>query len=209
MTLTVFTQLPDSVALGAQVSFMPSTAKNPSESGNNNRFSLRPIKRNYTVSISPDDSDEMQAIIMALLGDRFPLAMRDYAAYQVTAEDCQFDNLTGDWLMGRTWAPSTGNFQFFERILVPESMVVSLNGSPATTSSYAISDFGRIQFSGGVTTSDTVSITGTYLTPVALMDAPALQLFGSIGGVPQSQFSSMRFEQLYEKELIDILAEAT
>src|SRR5581483_9229787 len=206
MTLTAFTKIPNSIAISAQVSFTISTAKNPSESGNSSRKSMRPIKRNYMVSVSPDDSDEMQAIVMAMLGDRYPVAMRDYSAYLITDEPCQFDNATGDWLIGRTWTPSTGTRTFFERILVPDDIVVLVNGSPATTSGFTLKDFGRISFSGGVTTGDEVSVTGTYLRPVALVDAPSANLFGAVGGVTQYQFASMRFEELYEAELVELFS---
>lgn len=206
---TQLTKIPNTVAIGAQLTFMVSTAKNMSESGNTSRKSLRPIKRNYMVSISPDDSDEMQEIIMALDGDRFPMAMRDYAAYQVVDEVCAIDETTGDFLMGRTWAPSTGSLTKFERILIPDSdMVVKLNGSAATTGSFTIEDFGRIRPTS-FSTSDEWSISGSYLKPVCLIDAPSANLFGSIGGVVQYQFDQMRFEEIYEAELIDLVAGMT
>jgi hypothetical protein len=206
MTITAFTVIPDSVAVGAQVVFIPSTAKNLSESGNTGRKLLRPIKRNYMVAISPDDSDEMQAIVMAARGDRWPIAIKDYGAFEVTDEECQLDDLTGDYLMGRTWAPITGTLSYFERILVPESITVLHNGSPATTGSYHLADFGRIVFSPSISTGDTVSITGTYLKPIALLDPATANIFGSVGGVPQYQFTQMRFEELFEAELVDLLS---
>jgi len=204
MTLTVFTQIPNSVAVGAQVVFTMGTAKNLSEAGNTSRKSLRPIKRNFMVSISPDDSDEMQAIIMAMLGDLYACPLRDYGAYHVTAEECELDPLTGDYLMGRTWAPVTGTKTYFERILVPDSITVLHNGTPATTGSYSFLDFGRIHFSPGISTGDTVAITGTYLKPVALLDPATSNIFGSINGTAGYEFAQMRFEELFEAELLDI-----
>lgn len=202
MTLTAFTKIPESVAVGAQLTLTMSTAKNVSESGNTSRKSLRPVKRNYLVTISPDDSDEMQAIIMAMRGDRYPVAMRDYKAYQLNDESCQLDPVTGDYMIGRTWAPATGSRSYFERVLVPDNdILVSVNGSPATTSGFTLSDFGRIQISGGTSTGDDVSVTGTYLKPVCLLDNPTANAFGSVGGVTQYQFASLRFEELFESEL--------
>ncbi len=206
MTLTAFTKIPDSIAVGAQVVFTMSTAKNLSESGNTGRKSLRPIKRNYLVSVSPDDANELQAIVMAMRGDRYPVAMRDYTSYQLTDEVCEFDNATGDFLIGKTWSPLTGTRSYFERVLVPDSIVIMVNGSPATTSGPTLLDFGRIHFSGGVTTGDEVSVTGTYLKPVALLDPATANLFGAINGATQYQFASMRFEELFESELRELFA---
>lgn len=202
---TELTRIPNSIAIGAQVQFTMSTAKNISEGGNAHRKSLRPIKRNYMVTISPDDADEIQAIIMAMDGDRYPVAMRDYTAYQVTGELCSFDNESGQFLMGRSWIPSTGTREKFERILVPDDIMVTINGSPASTGSITFHDFGRITYSG-MSTGDTVEITGTYLKPVCLIDNPTADVFGSIGDVAQVQFASMRFEELFEAELLELTA---
>lgn len=203
MTVTAFTKIPDSIAVGAQVVLTASTAKTVSESGNTNRKTLRQIKRNYMVSISPDDSAEMQAIIMALDGDRYPMAMRDYTDYQVTNEVCQVDAVNGDFLMGRTWAPATGDRTKFTRILIPDQITVLLNGSPATTGSFSLADFGRI-IPSSFSTSDQWSITGTYLKPVCLVDSASADMFGSIGGVVQYHFAQMRLEEIFEAELLVI-----
>jgi hypothetical protein len=195
-----FTQIPDSVAAGAQVTFTMSTAKSVSESGNSGRKLLRPIKRNYLVTLSPDDSAEMQAIIMAARGDRYPVAIRDYTAYTLQDELCEVDPVTNDFLIGKTWEPETGDLSVFERILIPESIVVKINGSTATTGTVTQLDFGRLHIPSAAT-GDDVTVTGTYLRPIALLDAPAATAYGNIGGVVQYQFSSMRFEELFEAEL--------
>ena len=74
-----------------------------------------------------------------------------------------------------------------------------------STGSVTINDFGRLLLSG-TGTGDDVSVSGTYLRPVALVDAPSANLFGAVGGVTQYQFTSMRFEELYEAELVELFS---
>lgn len=209
---TSLTRLSYEIASGAQVSYEFDVARNPSESGITGRIAMRSIKRNYMLSVSPKQSDEMVEIIMALYGARYPLVLRDYANnYQLTDE--VIPHATGSTVctIGRTWAPATGTLSVFERILYPDtqesSWVVKKNGVTLSTSpaAYTFSDFGRITISGLID-ADVVTVTGQYLIPVCIVDAPSTTIITNSNGVTLHRFSDIRFEQIFEAELTRLTA---
>lgn len=209
MTVSL-TLLPKSISASAQVTFTFDVAKNTSESGVSGRKAMRPVIRNYMATVSPEDSAEMQAIIMATFGARYPFAMRDYSNYQLTDE--VLTHSSGVAKLGKTWAPATGSLSVYERILVPDTsetpLVIKVAGSPIA---YTVADFGLI--SGSFSDGDTVTATGQFLTPVCMVDQPSATMYTSHApllittGVPvvnttTYQFADMHLEQIFENELI-------
>ncbi len=205
MTITL-SKLSYDIASGAQVSYNFDVARNPSESGISGRIAMRPIKREYMLSVGLNRSQEMVKIIMAMRGGRYPFALRDYADnYQLTDE--VIPHTSGVALLGRTWAPATGSgISVFERILVPDttetSFVIKKNGSPA---SYTFSNFGQATVSG-LSDGDTCTATGQYMVPVCIMDAPSTTIITNSNGATLHRFSDIRLEQIFENELIALTA---
>jgi hypothetical protein len=166
---------------------------------------MRPIIREYMLSVNPSQSNEMVKIIMALRGARYPLALRDYADnYQLTNEEIPHTGTVA--LIGKTWAPATGSLSVFERILIPDTterpFVVKVNGGiPSPSPSFT--DFGKITIPG-LTDGDTVTVTGDYLIPVCIVDAPSTTIITNSNGVTLHRFSDIRLEQIFENELIKL-----
>lgn len=208
---TSLTRLSYEIASGAQVSYEFDVARNPSESGITGRIALRPIKRNYMLSVAPSQSDEMVEIIMALYGARYPLVLRDYANnYQLTDEVIPHTGTVAT--IGRTWAPATGTLSVFERILYPDTQetafVVKVNGSSISglsPAAYSFSDFGKINIPA-LTGGDVVTVTGQYLVPVCVVDAPSTTIITNSNGVTLHRFSDIRLEQIFENELTALTA---
>ncbi len=211
--MTDLTRLSYEIAAGAQVSYTFDVAKNPSESGIAGRIAMRPVMREYMLSVGMNQSREMVHIIMAMRGARYPFAMRDYADnYQLTDEVLPHTGTVA--LLGRTWKPATpasGARSVFERILIPDTteraFTVKKNGvsiggmSPAA---YSITEWGEINISG-LSDGDVVTVTGDYLIPVCIVDAPSTTIITSVGG-NLHRFSDIRLEQIFEAELIALTA---
>lgn len=194
-------RLSNSIVSGAQVLYAPNVTRNPSEAGVSGRIALAPIKREYTLTISSKESDEMVAIIMALRGTRYPLTLRDYVNYILEDEEIPH---TGEIAtIGKTWAPATGDMPepYFERILVIDQsetpFVVEVNGE--APSPYSFEDYGKINIPGLID-DDVVTVSGHYLMAVCLMDAPSTNIIKNKGGLLH-KFADMRFEQIFEPEL--------
>jgi hypothetical protein len=192
-------RIPDAIAAGATVTPVPDTAKNTSEGGISGRKRMRDVLRNYIVTVSPDYADEMQAIIMVAGTDKL-LCMRDPIANALVNEEALIaaDGLSA--LVGKTWAPSTGNLQVFERVLIFDgSVLIEINGVAATSGHAVLGDYGVITLSPALNPlSDTVEVTANYLRPVCMLDAPSANAFGP----GQYQFHDIRLEQIFAKELI-------
>jgi hypothetical protein len=203
---TSLTRLSYEIASGAQVTYTFDVARNPSESQISGRIAMRPILREYMLSVHTGQSSEMVKIIMALRGARYPLAMRDYADnYQLTDEVIPH---TGEVAtIGRTWAPATGTLSVFERILYPDTtetdFVVKVNDVVSPSPSF--SDFGKITIAGLVD-GDVVTVTGQYMIPVCLVDNPSTTIITNSNGTTLHRFSDIRFEQIFENELIALTA---
>jgi len=137
MTVSI-TRIPDQIAANATVTYVPDTSKNTSESGVSGRKLMRPLLRNYLVTISPDYADEMQAIVMAA-GTRYPLSMRDPVANSLVEEEALIASDGASAFVGKTWAPSTGNLSVFERVLILDgSVLIKINGVAYSTPAAAL-----------------------------------------------------------------------
>jgi hypothetical protein len=201
--VVAITRLPYSIASGAHVSFLPDVAKNTSQSGISGRLQMRPILRNYMLTVGLDDSDEIVKIIM--LGGRSPFGLRDYASnYKLVDQVIPHTGTVA--LIGKTWAPATGGVSVFERILIPDTtetpFVVKVNG---ISTAYTFSDFGKVNIAG-LTGTDTVTVSGHYLIPVCFVDAPSTSIILDRNGVALHKFDDMRLEQIFETELIRLTA---
>ncbi len=205
---TALTRLSYEIAAGAQVSYDFDVAVNPSESGISGRIAMREIQREYMLSVAPSQSLEMVKIIMALNGGRKPLALRDYADnYQLTDEVITHTGTVA--LIGRTWAPATGGLSVYERILYPDTteraFVVKVNGATNSPDTHTLADFGQINIPGLVD-GDVVTVTGDYLIPVCIVDAPSTTIITSSSGVTLHRFSDIRMRQIFETELAALTA---
>ncbi len=205
------------IASGAQVSFQDDTQVNPSSSAVSGRISMRPVLREYMLSVNPKQSKQIVHSVMALRGMRYAFAMRDYADnYQLEDEELPHTGTVA--LLGRTWQPEifvdtetgeedTGSLSVFERILIPDTaerdFVVKVNGSIPSPASWTFSDFGQINIPGLVD-GDEVTVTGDYLTAVAYVDAPSTTVITNSNGETIHRFSDMRFRQIPENELIKL-----
>ncbi len=89
-----------------------------------------------------------------------------------------------------------------ERAFVVKKNGVSISG--ASPAAYSISDTGEIDISG-LTDGDVVTVTGDYLIPVCIVDAPSTTIITSVGG-NLHRFSDIRLEQIFEAELIALTA---
>ncbi len=169
---------------------------------------MRQIMREYMLSVAPSQSLEVVKIIMALNGGRKPLALRDYADnYQLTNEVITHTGTVAS--IGRTWAPATGGLSVYERILYPDTteraFVVKVNGAVPSPDTHSLADFGKINIPGLVD-GDVVTVTGDYLIPVCIVDAPSTTIITSSSGVTLHRFSDIRMRQIFENELIDLTA---
>ena len=203
---TTLTRLSYEIVSGAQVSYNFDVARNTSESGITGRIAMRPICRNYMLSVHTTQSLEMIKIIMATRGARYPLVLRDYADnYKLTDEVIPHTGTVAS--IGRTWAPSTGSLSVFERILYVDqqetAFVVKVNGAVPSPATWTLQDFGKINIPGLVD-GDVVTVTGNYLIPVCMVDAPSTTIITAKGGTNLHKFSDIRFEQIFENELIKL-----
>lgn len=201
-------RLTNDIASGAMVSFVHDVVRNPSESRISGRIALRPVIREYMLSVAPQHSDEIVKIVMALRGARYPLSLRDYASnYILTDEEIPH---TGEVAtIGRTWEPATGDFSVFERILLIDQtetpFVVKVNGAVPSPANYTFEDYGKINIPN-LQANDVVTVSGHYLVPVCIVDQPTTEIITNSNGTTLHRFSDIRLEQIFEAELEAILA---
>ena len=214
--MVALVKLTNEIVSGAQVTYDFDVQVNPSESDIAGRIVMRPMKREYMLSVNPAQSAQIVHSIMALNGAAYALALRDYADnYQI--EDELLPHTGTVALLGRTWKPSlavdtetgdetTGTLSGFERILIPDTknrpFVVTVNGTP---SAWTISNFGRINISG-LTDGDAVRATGDYLMAVCAVDAPSTSIITNSNGATIHRFADIRFRQIFENELVELTA---
>lgn len=196
-------RLSNDLVSGAQVTFVPDVARNPSEARISGRIAMRPVIREYMLSIYPKHSEEMVKIIMATRGARYPLSLRDYADnYILDDEEIPHTGTTAT--IGRTWEPATGTLSVFERILLVDesetSFVVKVNGGIPSPVNWSFVDYGKISIPG-LTDEDVVTVSGQYLIPVCIVDSPSTSIITNSNGSTLHKFSDIRLEQIFEAEL--------
>lgn len=202
--------LPDELSTGMAVDIVFATAVNEAESGVSGRKSTRTIPlRLYTVTVNPDGATEVQSIILANLGARYPLAVKDWANnYQLTDEPQDWTLTTDTTVtnLKRTFTPATGSRTFEQRVLIlnPDvSLQIAVNGSPLTSgTTWNITDPGILVINQLLTSGDVLTVTGQYLVPVVFVD-DSLTMDVHLDGL--FSISQMRLREIPEQELIDLL----
>ena len=205
--VTELVRLSYEIVSGAQVSFVDDTSINTSEGGISGRIEQHGIQREYMLSVSPAQSREIVNTIMVTRRRR-PLALRDYAEnYILDNEEIPHTGTTA--LIGRTWAPETGSYSQFERILYVDEeetpFVVKVNGGIPSPADWTLTDFGKITIPG-LDAEDVVTVSGHYLIPVCFVDSPSTSIIKNSNGETLHRFSDMRFRQVFEAELEKLLA---
>lgn len=204
-------RLPDDIAVGALVTYTFGTAKNTSEGGVSGRKSFRSQAiRNYMVSVAPGPAAvEFQKILLSVLGQRYPFAMRDPASFTLSDEPLtDFTVVTGTTHVPlyKTFQPAAGSRSYQQRILLPDTtevpLVFSLNGSPVTPT---FIDPGIAVVGSVLTEDDDLRIvSGRYLIPVCIVDNPSATIQrGPLTDVLYG-FQDVRLEEILENELIDL-----
>lgn len=198
MTVSL-TLIPDDLACNATITYVPDTAKNTSESGVSGRTAMRAILRNYTVTVSPEFAEEVQAIVMTV-GTRYPMGLRDPVSNTLEDEPALIAADGATALVGRTWAPATGSLSAFERVLVIDGTAeIKINGVAAAPGTAVLGDYGVITLSPPLDPdTDDVTVTCDYLQVVCMMDTPAATAFAP----GQYQFHDIRLEQIFAAEFI-------
>lgn len=200
-------RLSNDIVSGAMVAFVHDVVRNPSEGRISGRIALRPVVREYMLSVAPQHSDEVVKIVMALRGARYPLSLRDYA-FNYILDDEEIPHTGTEALIGRTWEPTTGTFSVFERILlVDESetpFVVKVNGAVPSPADWTFEDYGKINIPG-LLDNDVVTVSGHYLIPVCIVDQPTTTIITNSNGATLHRFSDIRLEQIFEAELEALL----
>ncbi len=199
---TELVRLSYEIASGANVSYVDDTSINPSEGGVSGRIEQHGVQREYMLSVSPKQSREMVHTTMVLRRRR-PLALRDYADNYIL-EDEEIPHTGTTALIGRTWAPSTGSYSEFERILYIDQeetpFVVKVNGGIPSPASWTLEDFGKIEIPG-LDDEDVVTVSGHYMIVVCFVDSPSTSIITNGNGETIHRFSDMRFRQVFEAEL--------
>jgi hypothetical protein len=210
---TALPKIPNSIAVNATVTFTGDTSVVSSEAGVSGRKSMRPVLREFMVTVNPSESLEVQKIAMASRVQRRPFSVRDYTAFSFADEILTHDGTTAE--MRRLWAPSAGPFSEYERILIPDesevTTVVKVNGTPLLRTDWDFADFGKIVLDTPITpsdglTGDILTVSGEYLQPVCFVDNPSATILRGPSSRILYQFSDLRLRQIFEAELIALTA---
>jgi len=203
--------LPDQLAADADVAITFDTAVNPSESGVSGRKERRlDAIRTYSVGINPDYVAEVQAIFLANLGRRYPLAIKDWANNYSATDEVLEKTITTDQTtapLRRLYLPKTGPRGYYQRVLVPDERVtpvtIKINGVTVTTGTeWTITDPGIITIYHALDPDDVLTWSGQYLVPVCpIQDALGIRVHhSSLSGIEDVQF-----QEILEAELSQLL----
>jgi hypothetical protein len=202
--------VPDAIAAEAKVDITFDTSVNPSESGISGRKSYRDqAMRKYTVALGPNDAKEIKSVFLAVRGNKWPLCIRDYDDnYQLTNEPQT--HVGGVINLVRTLTPATGSSRtgytntYSQRILIvdqrDEAFSVEINGSPATSGTWTLSDPGILTVTG-LSSGDVVTVTGEYLIPVCFADDAITITMHSTGAF---EVADVHLNEILEQELTDL-----
>jgi len=212
--------IPLQVSTGMSVQVPFATAVNEAEGGVSGRLSTRTIPlRTYTITVNPDDAEEVLSILLACKGARWPVAIRDWAFnYQLTnhAISSSLWTDTTHVPLYRTYTPATGTRSFTQRILIidetEQDFIVKKNGVTQTEGvNYTITDPGILTFSGALTPSpsDTITVTGQYLVPAVFVE-DSLEMTVHIGGSDEVgslvSIDNVRLREIPEDELLSLIS---
>lgn len=203
--------IPDALAAQATVDVTFDTAVNPSEGAISSRKSMRdPAIRIYTIAVDPAQASEMNAIMLAVRGARWPIAIRDYNDnYQLTAEPQTWTAETDGGVinLSREFTPLTGSRTYSQRVLIiderDESFQVFVNGSAAVSpNSWALTDPGILTVQGLVS-GDVVTVTGQYLVPCVFSGD---KMTATIHTPETIEISNLTLTEILETELTSLTA---
>lgn len=190
--------LPRDFSTNMKVTIPFATAVAESEGGMSGRKSTRDVPlRQYTMTINPDQAEEVVKIILATRGARWPVAIRDYAFnFEMTNSPLSI-NANGKFPLTKTWTPATGGRSFSQRILLIDEedtpFVIKSGGTPV---SYTVTDPGLINVAGSP---DAITASGQYLVPCVFMD-DALDVTVHVKNL--CSIESVNLREILEDELI-------
>lgn len=200
--------LPIGVGIGALVAITFDTAVNPSESSVAGRKSMRlePL-RNYTVTIGPDDAPAVQEIYTAMLGEHYPVGIRDWTSYAYTDEVLAWTVTETDVTTAPLRKKSTaGGRTVYERILIPDETevptLIKINGFvPGTGVTWDIVEPGEIVIHQALTPGDVVTASGQFFRAVCFVeDLTATTRGRSSDGSVLYTYNDVRLRQIPEAE---------
>ena len=201
--------IPDEMSTDMTVDIPFSTAVNESEAGISGRKSTRDIPlRTYTMTINPDGAEEVQAILLAHLGARWPVALKDWAAnYALTLEPQTYTFTTDTTVSSlvKTYTPATGSRTFTQRILIPDedTIAIYVNGSPLTSGiTWSITDPGILVINTLLTSGDVLTVSCNYWVPAVFVDD---MLSMTVHVDTLFSIDGLRLKEIPEQELIDLL----
>lgn len=204
MTIAV---LPFGVGVDALAALTFDTAVNPSESGVSGRKSMRlePL-RNYTVTIGPNEAAAVQEIYVAMLGERYPVAFKDWTSYAYTDEVLAWTAETDVTTAPLRKTFTAGGRTVYESILIPDETevptIIKINGVvPVTGVTVSIVDPGQVVINYALSPGDIVTASGQFLRPVCFVEDLTATIRGraSDGGVLYT-YNDVRLRQIPEAE---------
>jgi uncharacterized protein (TIGR02217 family) len=158
-------RLPTYVEMGAEFALTTETAITPSFGGNESRYARRRARVEATLTVGPEHAREVLTLFRAQIGSRYAFTCRDWSDYQATDEELTLDS-NGDYPLIVTYATNTRSE--IRRILLPDAIVVSGNGTPLVLNTdYSLSD-GIVHPLTSLATP--VTWTGTFNIPVRFAD---------------------------------------
>lgn len=201
--------IPDEMSTNMTVDIPFATAVNESEAGVSGRKSTRDIPlRTYTMTINPSGAEEVLAILLAHLGARWPIAVKDWASNYSLTDEPQTYTFTTDTTVAnlrKTYTPATGSRTFVQRILIPDQSTISIkvNGAPLTSGvTWSITDPGILVIDMLLTSGDILTVTCDYWVPAVFVD----DMLSVIVHVDQLfSIDNLRLKEIPEQELIDLL----
>jgi hypothetical protein len=188
------------------------TAVSASESGVSGRKSRRDIPlRTYTMTINPDDAEEVYAMLLASLGARYPVALRDWANNYTLTNEPQtyvFETSTTVATLYRTFTPVTGARSFSQRVLLIDeddvAFSIKVNGSPLTSGvTWHIEDPGILVIDTSLTSGDILTVSGNYYVP-AVFNADMLDMTTLLDGM--FTINDLQLKEIPEDELVALTA---
>jgi hypothetical protein len=167
--------------------------------------------RTYTVTINPDDADEVYSMLLASLGARYPIALRDWANNYALTNEPQTYILETDTTVAtlyRTFTPVTGTRSFSQRILLIDqddvTFSIKVNGSPLTSGvTWSITDPGILVINTLLTSGDILTVSGNYYVPV-VFNADMLDMTTLMDGM--FTINDLQLKEIPEDELVALTA---
>lgn len=209
-------KIPYEAAAGAEVDHTSSTAVNEGAGGQSGRRSIRQQTiRQFHLTIMPEETEEVTAIYDTHRR-RWPVAVRDWAAYTITQEVFALSTTDGSYAyfpVTRKIMPATGSRYLHQRILIPDEdetvFALYVDASPINRTYWAFDDFGIAKvplalLGGGSPDSHVVTGSGNYMIAACFMDDSLTQKVHVDGLV---SLPDVRLREILEDEMIALMAQ--